>query len=74
MEAVGPVIALDGDPYLLVTSVGREKHVRGGEGRKSGNVRNATTVAHGAMDSDKKSFRLVWQCHHLLSVFLAKGY
>jgi len=29
---------------------------------------------HGAIGFSQKSFKLVWQCHQLLSGFLAKGY
>jgi hypothetical protein len=31
------------------------------------------TLFHGAMGRGKKSYKLVWGCHQLLSVFLANG-
>ena len=31
-------------------------------------------VVHGDMGCEQKSFKLVWQCHHLLSKFLASGH
>ena len=31
-------------------------------------------VVHGAMGYGQKNFQLVWQCHQLLSGFLAKGH
>ena len=37
-------------------------------------LRYACPGVYGAMDSDKKIFKLVWRCHQLLSGFLANGH
>ena len=37
-------------------------------------VPKARLVVHGAMGCGQESFKLVWRCHQLLSVFLAEGH